>query len=56
MMSEACREGLPVSCQCGVGEVGQRMAHGAATSAVNTSISCRTPTVARRGQEAIWIA
>ncbi len=42
MMSDACRDGLPVSCQCGVGDVGQRMAHGVVTSAVNTSISARS--------------
>src|SRR6187401_30368 len=39
MMSDACRDGLPVSCQCGCGEVGHRMAHGVVTSAVKTSIS-----------------
>src|SRR5678816_288078 len=42
MMSDACRDGLPVSCQCGVGDVGQRIAHGVVTSAVNTSMSARS--------------
>ena len=38
-MSDACRDGLPVSCQCGCGEVGHRIAHGVVTSAVKTSMS-----------------
>ena len=39
MMSDAWRDGFPVSCQCGCGEVGQRMAQFGLISAVNTSIS-----------------
>ena len=55
MMSDACRDGLPVSCQCGVGDVGQRMAHGVVTSAVNTSMSASSESSSLLMSLARWL-